>query len=384
MSQRGGRIPAKRGTKKLTTIVPPSLYRLLVHPYELRLQNMAALLPIRKKTPLRFSRNGTRRMSKPPKMICEIRFGSHLYGTATETSDEDFKGLFLPTAEEILLGRIPKTYHEGLRDDTRKNLPGEQDVEYYSLHHFLRLATQGQTVAIDMLFAPESMTFKSAENGWVWDRIVSNRKLLLSKQMNAFIGYARGQAAKYSLKGERLNKLRDFSNVLGGANARTGLTIAALWDKLPKDDERTNPQGIRELQIAGKWYGETTDIFVVFDSVNNMLFKYGKRAHAAADAAGIDWKALSHAVRVSKELLEILHFGEVQFPLRDAKLLLAIKRGEHSLEYVQDVLDRDLAFVELQAHHSTLPDSVDHKFWDDFLVDIMCQHLGNEMTRVLQ
>ncbi|MCI0559103.1 MAG: nucleotidyltransferase domain-containing protein, partial [Nitrososphaera sp.] len=252
-------------------------------------------------------------MSKPPKMICEIRFGSHLYGTATETSDEDFKGLFLPTAEEIILGRIPKTYHEGLRDDTRKNLPGEQDVEYYSLHHFLRLATQGQTVAIDMLFAPESMTFKSAENGWVWDRIVSNRKLLLSKQMNAFIGYARGQAAKYSLKGDRLNKLREFYTILeGGAETAP---LSSVWDKLPKDDARTNPQGIREMQIAGKWYGESTAILTIRHSVHNSLEKYGTRAHAAADAAGIDWKALSHAVRVSKELLEILHFGEVQFPL---------------------------------------------------------------------
>jgi len=39
---------------------------------------------------------------KPKNLICEMVFGSHLYGTATEKSDRDFKGIFLPTAEEIL------------------------------------------------------------------------------------------------------------------------------------------------------------------------------------------------------------------------------------------------------------------------------------------
>ena len=315
-------------------------------------------------------------------MICEIKFGSHLYGTSTPTSDEDFKGLFLPTAEEILLGCIPKTYHDGIRDDNRKNLPGEPDVEYYSLHHFLRLATQGQTVAIDMLFAPENMVFKTAEYGWVWERIVANRKSLLSKQMNAFIGYARGQAAKYSLKGDRLNKLQSFADVLSTVPLTDNpIAISVVWDDLPRDDERTNPQGIRELQIAGKWYGENTPIQFVLVTVQNSLAKYGKRAHAAADAEGVDWKALSHAVRVSKELLEILTFGEVRFPLQDAPLLLAIKRGEHTLEYVQDLLDRDLAFVELQTHNSLLPDKVDCKYWDEFLIDIMCEHLSKEMTK---
>lgn len=314
-------------------------------------------------------------------MICKIRFGSHLYGTATATSDEDFKGIFLPTAEEILLGRIPRTFHDGVRDDTRKNLPGEADVEFYSLHHFLRLATQGQTVTIDMLFAPENFVSRGEEYGWIWDRIVANRKLLLSKQMNAFVGYARGQAAKYSLKGERLNKLQAFLASL--ENCVDEDPLNHYWEGLVMDDFRVNPQGIRELQIAGKWYGESTSVRHVRASVENMLNQYGKRAHAAANAEGVDWKALSHAVRVSKELLEILQFGELKFPLRDASLLLAIKRGEHPLEFVQALLDTDLASIEQAITQSVLPDKVDTAFWDNFLVDIMCEYLSNEMTKVL-
>ncbi len=320
--------------------------------------------------------------SKPDKLICEIKFGSHLYGTNTEASDEDYKGIFLPSLEEILLGRIPKTAASTPKDDTRKNVAGELDCEYYSLHHFLRLATQGQTVAIDMLFAPKKLVRKTEEYGWVWDRIIAERQRLLSKKMNAFVGYARGQATKYSLKGERLNRLRAFYTFVNHRALQTHGEgrMEDIWDMLPKDDERDNPQGIRELQIGGKWFGETTTVGTVADVVQQAIKKYGQRAGAAADAEGVDWKALSHAVRVSKELIELLSFGRVDFPLADAPLLLDIKLGKLSMDSVQGMLDRDLAFIELQAKQSHLPDSVDHKWWDKFLVDIMSDHLSSELA----
>ena len=315
---------------------------------------------------------------KPKNLIVEMVFGSHLYGTATESSDRDFKGIFLPTAEEILLGRIPKTANSSTKDDSRKNAAEELDCEYYSLQHFLRLATQGQTVAIDMLFAPPSMVQKTPELGWVWDRIIEHRSRLLSKQMQAFVGYARTQATKYSLKGERLNKLNSFLAVLDDCVDKD--PIRDYWELLPRDDERTNPQGIRELQIGGKWFGETTMCSHVAETIQASINRYGVRANSAANAEGVDWKALSHAVRVSKELIELLSFREVQFPLKDAPLLLDIKLGKLPLEEVQNILDRDLAFVEFQAKQCLLPDKVDTKFWDRELVSIMMEYLATEVN----
>jgi len=312
-------------------------------------------------------------------MICQIKFGSHLYGKATEKSDIDFKGIFLPTVEEIFLGRIPKTFADGTSDDSRKNLPGEEDSQFYSLHHFLRLAAQGQTVAIDMLFAPENCIFKDPQFGWIWDEIVKNRQKLLSKDMNAFIGYARGQAFKYSLKGERLTKLHDFVTVLQGV---TDGPLSKVWITLPKDAERINPQGIRELQIGGKWFGESTASRLVLDAINKQIARYGVRANATADAGGIDWKALSHAVRVTKELVELISFKTITFPLKDAELILAIKKGEVPLEKVQQILDADFAFVEFQAHQSTLPDSVDMKWCDQFLFDIVQRSVHDNILHV--
>ena len=44
-------------------------------------------------------------------LIVKMKFGSHLYGTDTENSDVDYKGVFLPSKEDILLGRIQKSYN---------------------------------------------------------------------------------------------------------------------------------------------------------------------------------------------------------------------------------------------------------------------------------
>ena len=43
------------------------------------------------------------------------KFGSHLYGTNTPESDEDFKGVYLPTLEQCITGDHPRTvsYYSG-------------------------------------------------------------------------------------------------------------------------------------------------------------------------------------------------------------------------------------------------------------------------------
>ncbi len=68
--------------------------------------------------------------------IVKMKFGSHLYGTATEKSDLDFKGIFLPSNREILLGKIPKSIKYDTGNDHSKNSPEDIDEEIYSLHYF--------------------------------------------------------------------------------------------------------------------------------------------------------------------------------------------------------------------------------------------------------
>ena len=45
-------------------------------------------------------------------LIVEMRFGSHLYGTATARSDLDYKAVYLPDGRDILLQRVRETITE--------------------------------------------------------------------------------------------------------------------------------------------------------------------------------------------------------------------------------------------------------------------------------
>jgi predicted nucleotidyltransferase len=299
------------------------------------------------------------------KLICKTRFGSHLYGTATPTSDIDIRGVFIPSKRDILLGRIPKTNKE-------QEVGQQDDYELYSLHHFVKLACEGQTVAFDMLWTPASLTSKG-EAGYVWDELVGLRHKFLSKRMNAFVGYARTQAAKYSLKGERLNRLKSFLEMIEPAGDDTELVDAECPPRFIHlmEDVRQNPQGLTEYQICGKWFASNTRIKYIRSSLERVVAGYGQRAANAAGDGGVDWKAMSHAVRVSLELHELLNTREIKFPLTYAETLLKIKRGEMDIVKVQDYLDEILASVEELTEKSSLPETVSRDFWDEWIMDTL-------------
>ncbi len=153
-------------------------------------------------------------MSMNMNKIVVLKFGSHLYGTNTKDSDRDIKGIFMPTKEQIFLGKIPKTLPD---EPKRKKAQGEKntaddvDTEIYSLHYFIKLACEGQTVALDMLHAPRNMLLKTSE---IWEDIVANREKFYTKNLKAFVGYARKQAAKYGIRSGRLSNLRKVISVL--------------------------------------------------------------------------------------------------------------------------------------------------------------------------
>src|SRR5256885_26937 len=128
--------------------------------------------------------------------IVTIKFGSHLYGTTTPASDIDFKSVYIPAAADILLQRVRGSINKSRQKaEKEKNLPGEVEEESYSLQRYLALAAEGQTVALDILFAPPwSMTERPA---FEWCHLIANRHRLLTRRSAAFVGYCRQQANKY-------------------------------------------------------------------------------------------------------------------------------------------------------------------------------------------
>jgi adenylate kinase family enzyme len=302
-------------------------------------------------------------------IIVKMKFGAHLYGTATSDSDVDYKGIFMPSKDEVLLGRIPKSHNHSTGKDESRNTKNDIDVEIYSFHYFIKLACDGQTVAMDILHAPENMILQSSN---IWKEIVKNRQKFYTKNLKSFIDYARRQASKYGIKGSRINAALQVLELLKKEDPSK--KMRGIWDELPRIehcyDIASDPNGMRQYQVCGKSFQESATIGYVIPILEKFYNDYGRRAKLAAENKNIDWKAISHALRAAYQTKEILTENNLIFPLKMAPFLVKVKQGK--LDYLAEVapvLESLMEEVEELSQRSNLPETVDRKFWDQFICD---------------
>lgn len=317
------------------------------------------------------------------KKLVEMQFGSQLYGTATPTSDVDLKSVFVPLGRDILLQRAPQNIQlKRHKAHGEKNLPGEVDEESFALHRYLQLLSQGQTVALDMLFAPPSAFVCEASD--TWEVIMANRSKLVCKKSASFVGYCRTQANKYGIRGSRIDDLNKVIEFLSGFPVldRNGVRFGDIQDLLReviKDLKHTSivnlPHPNRpdvpnlHLECCGRKAPFTLSFTEARKIFQRALDGYGDRALQAQRNENIDWKAISHALRVGYEALELFGTGAITFPLPYAADILRVKQGLRPYQEVAEELESLLDEIDRAAERSSLPDSVDHGFIDNLVTD---------------
>jgi len=118
--------------------------------------------------------------------------GSYSYGTNTDTSDVDIRGVALNSEEEILLG-----------NDFEQVVTHETDTTIYSVKKIFKLLVSNNPNIIELLgIKPEHILYETAE----WKKIRENTKLFLSKQcIYTFGGYANAQLRRMNTKAARLS-----------------------------------------------------------------------------------------------------------------------------------------------------------------------------------
>ena len=308
--------------------------------------------------------------------IVRIKFGSHLYGTSTPESDLDYKSVCIPEAREILLQRVRDSF--GVRKDKvegQRNLPGDVDDEAYSLQRYLSLLAEGQTVAVDMLFAPAPELTTP-----LWDYIKLNKDRLLTKRSAAFVGYCRQQANKYGIKESRVEAAKCAAEFFSehmlsnGATAKVGdleLLLSDLFGDHTKVVTKETTAGHTEtyFECCNRMVGFKNTLKEAAAIYARIYQEYGDRARRAQSNDGIDWKALSHAVRVGHEALELLQTGVVTFPLPNATHVLEIKQAKVPYPVVAEEIEGLLAQVEAASEKSTLRETADREFIDDLVLE---------------
>jgi hypothetical protein len=286
--------------------------------------------------------------------------GSRMYGTNTPTSDKDFIGVFIPTTKEILLNDI--AHHIPYKK-------GNIDLQLWSIHHFLNLACKGETMAIDLLHAPYDNWL--IYNHGIWTSFVNNKHEFYTKNMKSFVSYARKQAAVYGIKGSRMEELETVVKYLKTIDP--DVKLATVWDDLPSGKHIfwLNESPYRMYQVCGRKFQETVKISYALGHLKKLLTNYGQRAKMAKDNKGVDWKAFSHAIRSAEQVYWILKYGQYSYPLKNQKFIKMVKLGEIEFEMAQAVLEDYMTEIERLIEKSTLPETVDRKRWDQWLINLL-------------
>lgn len=339
--------------------------------------------------------------------LAKIPYGSHLYGTNTPTSDWDFKAIYLPAFDDVLLG---KKHHitkirvnaNGVPVPDKDKMPdGGIETELIPLQTFARDFLDGQTYALEVAFAIDAGigTFDLHIKSFV-RQLISR---FLTCNIYSMASFAQKQTFDYAHRGVRLEKARTLLSALDHLQYNRGSFTHVPLDKAVRLDHTTTPEGgqkvihflakmaklelgstvnngteMETLKLNGRDYLETTAVGHLWTAVKKLIDSYGERTKSAAENE-VDPKSLMHAVRVYQQSLELLQTGRITFPRTNVDELLSIKRLEKPLEDTKELLlQLEDAVTSAEETSKLLPEKTPElqKRFDDWLVSALKDWYG--------
>jgi predicted nucleotidyltransferase len=309
-------------------------------------------------------------------------FGSRLYGTDTPESDSDFRGVFLPRKDDLLLGKVFKNIRYSTGTDHTKNTKDDLDVVLLSLHRFIEFVGKGEIKAIDLLFSVSNKDCVLYYDKRMEEMFNNPLRFFDPRKNRASIGYCISQANKYGLKGDKLrvigevyHYLRSFLSIRSKEEVENGLKLSNIVDELINRFGNTNYLYVKKLGsldsvvLCGRTHLTSISVLEFFGRVKTAYNKYGQRARQAERNEGVDWKAMSHAVRAIEQMKQLLTTGKITFPLEHYLLLLKIKEGLLPRTEVDSIINKGLEEIEsIQKSNNTIKGKVDTEFINEFIL----------------
>lgn len=347
------------------------------------------------------------------KSIFKCLTGSRAYGTNIETSDYDYKGVFVQDNDDILTFKYQEQYQVG------------KDETHYEVRRFLQLAQSANPTILEMLFTPKEFWIHSYPQ---WELIYSKRhRFLTTKCADSFGGYAVAQIKKAKGLDKKMNweksrverkwpldfcyiydagksvPLTEYFRWRGMHQQFCGLTaldhmrdcynLYYNWsvgdltpDRNTKDDhffrgivhENSNevllssipkhvqPVGIIYYNKDGysmhcKDYREYTEWLEKRNTQRFVDTGHGQQ---------IDGKNLMHCRRLLDMAMEIVNTGDLNIVRPNAEYLLKIRRGEVPLQEIIDEAEEDIEALDGMYDNCLLPDNVNMEFLNDLLLQV--------------
>jgi uncharacterized protein len=343
-------------------------------------------------------------------LILKVKTGSHLYGTETETSDDDYIGIFIPD-EEYTLGlkhieQVDLSIES--KDESGRNTSQAVDYTVYTLSKFANLSLQNNPNILEVLYINPDYTEHINEYG---RSLLSIRDRFLSEKLiDRFYKYAVSQKHKMFLRSGNylsLNHALDFLEGFDGNMLMVELNNKQVLDKIlteqPNITIRFNKQSLptalyykdspkpfmfirySEASKTPKFY-DVGDINIQANHfvkkarkyIKNRLNKFSHRGKNIIAKYSYDTKFAYHLIRLLLECEEFIDTGKVEFPLSYAGYLKEIKLGAYSLEELvaqSEKIERRIK-TKTSGKNSTLKKLPDFNLINQFIIDIYKKFYG--------
>ena len=322
------------------------------------------------------------------KLVYLSQYGSHLYGLDTPSSDLDFRGIYIPSINDIILHKDQDEINKEVQIDNNK-----VDVKIFSLQKFIKLCSKADTNALDLLFSLRTR----ADHQWKYEGLVYNvpqemeypvrfiynnrDKLINTNKLESPITYAFKQATKYGLKGERLKVLEDILQLCKEYQSYDFQDIPLYefieWadEAMPWDDKHLkvdilDNKGKKEryLFVCGVQHQFNLSLKAFTERIEEKIDKEYTSERTKKSKDGNDWKALSHAIRVLVEVQELLETGDIKFPLKNKDFIKDIKLGKVNREDIDKFFNKELENTLDLVQQDVLQWEYDEQFWNEFIL----------------
>ena len=334
-------------------------------------------------------------------ILLKVHSGSHAYGLATPTSDEDFRGVFYLPRDQF----FGFNYVAQVSDETN-------DEVYYELGRFLELLTKANPTALEVLATPGHSVLVRHP---LMDKLTIDD--FLSQQCrHTFSGYATTQIRKarglnkkvHNPVAKERKSVEHFCYIITNGQSlplidwagQQGLPLEALAlvrvdhtrgiYAIYYDPSGTWSQGVtsgpnaNEVSLSSVPKDEDCLAYLSFNKDGYSVYckKYREYWNWVADrnddryestlahGQGYDAKNMMHTIRLLDMAVEVFRDGalHVERPGRD--FLLSVKAGDYPLEEVLEMAETRLAALAQWADKSLLPQTIDPVMVEQLLVEM--------------
>lgn len=299
--------------------------------------------------------------------------GSHAYGTQTETSDLDVRGIALNKKREIITNQ---NFEQFVNEET--------DTTIYAFNKIITLLSNCNPNTIELLgLKPEHYLYVHP----IGQELLDNKKMFLSrKAAHSFGGYATAQLRRLDNKSARLLGQEQREHHILNSILSAKYTFPEKYFYYPEDainlyvDKSVQEEYDTEIFMdVNLHHYPLRDWKSMWSEMNNIVKDYskiGKRNQRAIEHNKLG-KHMMHLVRLYLMALDIFEKEEiVTYREKDLPFLMDIRNGKYldgerqpipEFYEIIDEFEKRLAYAK---ENTSLPDVPDYKKINEFAADV--------------